>query len=95
MGHKNRAFGNVKHPVGNGVEGGRVGNHRIRDAGQVPDKRRNGMAGIEQGMKRVNHLPPVKTKKGNLSQFGGAFHRPGSFNVNDAVHNTKISPRLK
>lgn len=86
MRHKDGVFGDLKHITGHVGKNGRIGHHRLRNTGQVPDERGNGAFRIEQRVKRIDNLLPIMTKNSYFGQSGWAIYTPGGFYVNDTIH---------
>lgn len=90
MSHKNGVLRDVEHVAGNLGKNRGIGDHRVGNASQMPNKRGDRTARIEQRMKRIDDLLPVVAEDGDFGQAGGTIHSPGSFYVNDAIHGIKI-----
>jgi hypothetical protein len=43
-------------------------------------------------MKRVDNLLSIMAEDSDFGQSGGAFHAPGGFYVNDAIHERQFMP---
>lgn len=86
VGNKDGIFRYLEHIAGHVGKNGGIGHHRVRNTGQVPDKRGNGTSRIEQRVKRVDNLLSIMTKNSDFSQSGWAIYAPGGFYVNDTIH---------
>jgi len=92
MSNKNGILRNIDNVTGNVGKHRRISDHGLRNTGQMPNERWNGAFWVEQRMERIDNLLPIMAKDGNFSQSGGAVHPPGSFYVNDAIHEKQFRP---
>ena len=60
------------------VDAGRFGNHRVADAGERGDERRNPLAGSNQGLEGAEQLPTPISGGGHLGQRCGVPVHPRS-----------------
>ena len=74
VGHQHRASGELEEGWQCGLDAGCVGDHRIGDAGQDLDERRDGDMGVDQGLELAEHLAAADPHRADLGdvRLGGA-----------------------